>query len=170
MQSGSKLPQGLALSTGGVLSGTPATAGTNTFTVVVTDGSGDGDTATQKLTLTVQAATPPSPHIPVWVPPVVTPHTVTIDGQTMQVIEGYGLNTGQAIANGTVAGFVEERSALASGVTLTGEGVDSSYLFSIMDRRAWAPKCMCQLSSRASLRRSIKSWASFQRGRIIPCE
>lgn len=131
VQSGSTLPHGLTLSTGGVLSGTPATAGTNTFTVVVTDGS--GATATQKLTLTVQAATPPSSPIPVWVPPVVTPHTVTIDGQTMQVIEGYGLNTGQAIANGTVAGFVEERSALASGVTLTGEGVDSSYLFSIMD-------------------------------------
>ena len=38
--SGSTLPAGLTLSLGGVLSGTPTTAGSYTFSITVTDGSG----------------------------------------------------------------------------------------------------------------------------------
>jgi hypothetical protein len=46
------LPPGLSLS-GGIISGTPATAGTYTFTVQVTDGA---TTATQSLTITISQA------------------------------------------------------------------------------------------------------------------
>jgi hypothetical protein len=46
------LPPGLALSTGGVLSGTPTTRGTSSFTVGVTDGS---QSATKALSLAVLA-------------------------------------------------------------------------------------------------------------------
>ena len=48
------LPAGISLTTAGVLSGTPTTAGTATFTVKVTDSA--AKTATQALTLTVAAA------------------------------------------------------------------------------------------------------------------
>jgi len=48
------LPAGITLDAGGKLSGTPTAAGTSTFTVRVTDGS--GQTADQQLSLTVAAA------------------------------------------------------------------------------------------------------------------
>jgi len=47
------LPPGLTLSSGGVLSGTPTTAGTYSFTIEVTDGASATDT--QLLSLTVSA-------------------------------------------------------------------------------------------------------------------
>jgi hypothetical protein len=52
--SAGSLPAGLTLSSAGVLSGTPVTAGTSTFTVTVTDAA--GATATQDYTLTINAA------------------------------------------------------------------------------------------------------------------
>ncbi len=57
------LPAGLTLSTSGLISGTPTTAGSSTFTVQATDAN--GATATQALTLAVNA------------PAVVAPPTVT---------------------------------------------------------------------------------------------
>ncbi|MBU0656374.1 MAG: cellulase family glycosylhydrolase [Gammaproteobacteria bacterium] len=56
LNSGS-LPAGLSLSTAGVISGTPTTAGTASFSVKVTDGKSLSDT--QALSLTI-AATPPA--------------------------------------------------------------------------------------------------------------
>lgn len=49
------LPAGLTLTSGGVIQGTPTTAGAETFTVQVTSG---GVLNTQQLTLTVNASTP----------------------------------------------------------------------------------------------------------------
>jgi hypothetical protein len=54
--SGSTLPAGLTLSSAGVLSGTPTTAGSTTFSVTVTDSSSPATTATQSLSLTVTGA------------------------------------------------------------------------------------------------------------------
>jgi hypothetical protein len=51
--SAGSLPAGLTLPSGGTISGTPTTAGTSSFTVVVTDT--DGNTATQALSLAVVA-------------------------------------------------------------------------------------------------------------------
>ncbi len=45
------LPPGLSISTGGVISGTPTTAGTSSVAVTVTDGT--GNTASQNISLTV---------------------------------------------------------------------------------------------------------------------
>ena len=50
-------PVGLALGTNGEISGTPTTVGTSNFTVEVT--SGDGQTDTQALSITVNAPQPP---------------------------------------------------------------------------------------------------------------
>jgi hypothetical protein len=48
------LPEGLALSPSGLLSGTPGAAGTSTFTVRATDSSTPAQSATRTYTLTVQ--------------------------------------------------------------------------------------------------------------------
>ncbi len=53
------LPAGLTLSAGGVISGTPTTQGTSTFTVRVTDAAAVTDD--QQLSLTVNAPPPPGP-------------------------------------------------------------------------------------------------------------
>lgn len=50
------LPSGLTLSTAGVISGTPKTAGTSSFTVRVIDSAGTPQQDDQPLTLTIQAA------------------------------------------------------------------------------------------------------------------
>ncbi len=52
-QTGGTLPPGLALSSNGLLSGTPAAAGAFTFTVNVTDSSTPAQTATQTLTIAI---------------------------------------------------------------------------------------------------------------------
>jgi hypothetical protein len=51
------LPIGLTLSTSGVISGTPSTAGTSTFTVNVSDSSNPVSTSTQNLTIQVTSTT-----------------------------------------------------------------------------------------------------------------
>lgn len=50
------LPNGLSLTSAGILSGTPTVAGTFSFTVRVTDSSGPPQTATKSLTLTIVSA------------------------------------------------------------------------------------------------------------------
>lgn len=55
LASGSTLPVGLALSTGGVISGTPTSAGTTSFTVQVTDSSSPVQNAQATLSITIAA-------------------------------------------------------------------------------------------------------------------
>ena len=55
VDSGSTLPAGLTLSSAGVLSGTPTAAGTDTFSVTVTDSSSPVTTATKSLSLVVSS-------------------------------------------------------------------------------------------------------------------
>lgn len=57
--SSGSLPTGLSLSAAGVISGTPSTSGTASFSVKVTDSKGLSDT--QALSMTVAAAPPPPP-------------------------------------------------------------------------------------------------------------
>lgn len=52
---GSSLPTGLSLSSSGIISGTPTTAGTSTFAVSATDSGTPVQTAAQQLSLTVNA-------------------------------------------------------------------------------------------------------------------
>lgn len=54
--SGSNLPDGLNVSAGGVISGTPTAAGNANVTLLVTDGQSPPATATKQLTLTVAPA------------------------------------------------------------------------------------------------------------------
>ena len=66
-------------------------------------------------------------------PPGVTPEPVTVGSVTTQVIGNLGYNPVTAIQRGAFGGFAEERAAIVSGVSLTGEGSDSPYLVAIMD-------------------------------------
>ncbi len=54
LQFGGALPLGLNLSTDGIISGTPTSAGTSSFTVMVTDSASTAQSATKALTLTIQ--------------------------------------------------------------------------------------------------------------------
>ena len=76
------LPTGLALSSGGVLSGTPSAAGTQTFTVQAMDLSFNAGTRTYSLTIipTPLAINPPS--LPVGTVGTAYSQTVTASGGT----------------------------------------------------------------------------------------
>jgi len=57
LASGSTLPAGLALSSSGLLAGTPTALGVNTFSIRVTDSAAVPATATQSFTLTISGGT-----------------------------------------------------------------------------------------------------------------
>lgn len=84
------LPKGVTLSPGGVLSGTPTTAGPATFTVEVTDGA--SATEMQSLTLTVQAAVSP---LTVTTTSLPTATVGTAYSQTIHASGGTGSDTWQ---------------------------------------------------------------------------
>jgi hypothetical protein len=73
--SGSSLPAGLTLSSGGVISGAPTVQGTTSFTVRVTDASKPALTANATLSITITGSAPP-PTCPctIW-PSTATPGT-----------------------------------------------------------------------------------------------
>jgi hypothetical protein len=97
LASGSTLPAGLTLSPAGVISGTPTTAGTSTFTVQITDSSTPPLTATQSLSITVTStATIQTP------PP----------GSTVTLVA----NTDYKVPNGTT---VSSGSLTINGVSVT---------------------------------------------------
>lgn len=77
--------------------------------------------------------TPTIRSSPQWAPPSIMPVTVTVNGHKAEVIGSLGYNAAQAIQNGTYRGYAEERAALASGITYSGEGTHSAYLSAILD-------------------------------------
>jgi hypothetical protein len=98
------LPSGLTLSATGVLSGTPATDGTFTFTVEVIDGN--GDVGSTELTLTIS----PAPTIVV---------TSSVSGMTA----GAPVTGGLSASGGTEPyTFVVSNGSLPAGVTLSSSG------------------------------------------------
>ena len=77
--SGSSLPAGLTLSSGGVISGTPTVQGTTSFTVQVTDASSPVQTTSAALSITIAGSAPP-PTCPctIW-PSTATPGTADVN-------------------------------------------------------------------------------------------
>ena len=77
--SGSSLPAGLTLSSGGVISGTPTVQGTTSFTVQVTDASSPVQTTSAALSITIAGSAPP-PTCPctIW-PSTATPGTADMN-------------------------------------------------------------------------------------------
>jgi hypothetical protein len=85
LTSGSTLPAGLALSSNGIISGTPTAPGTTSFTVKVTDSSSPAQTAQATLSITIASSAPP-PGCPctIW-PSTATPGGSLDSNQTQPV-------------------------------------------------------------------------------------
>jgi uncharacterized repeat protein (TIGR01451 family) len=111
------IPPGLTLSTStGLISGTPTTAGTSSFTVRVTDHSGQSDIATVNLTVTA------GPSLAFAAPPIGWTHTVY--GYTLTESGGIGPYA-FSLATGTLpAGISLSPSGVLSG-TPTATGTSS---------------------------------------------
>ena len=98
------LPTGLALSTAGLLSGTPTAAAASTFTITATDTA--GATAAQSFTLTVNAAVAITPTtLPAW--------TANKSGYSQTLSKTGGTGT---------ATFAVTTGTLPAGLTLTTAG------------------------------------------------
>ena len=104
------LPAGLALSNAGVISGTPTTVATGTFTVKVTSGT---SSATQAMSIAVTASTSTS-ALPVFVQTVSLPNAIvgTAYAQALLATGGGGAIT-WSLLNG----------ALPAGISLSSAGV-----------------------------------------------
>ena len=107
------LPAGVTLTTAGLLSGTPTTAGSSTFTIRGTDAN--GCFAELSYTIVIAAAPPPPPVCPTITlsPPTLPNGTVGV--AYSQTIVGNGGNAPYSF--GVTAG------ALPAGVTLTAAGL-----------------------------------------------
>ena len=105
--SGSALPAGLSLSTGGIISGKPTAAGTATFTVKVTDSA--SNTATSSLSITINAGV--SITTPITLPAGYVGGSYS---QTLAATGGTGTGYTWAVTSG---------STLPAGLTLSSAGV-----------------------------------------------
>ena len=70
--SGTALPPGLSVSSGGTLSGTPTTPGTYPMQISVTDGASPPNSATGIVTIIIQNAPPPPPPLAITTPTLAT--------------------------------------------------------------------------------------------------
>jgi large repetitive protein len=112
------LPIGLTLSTGGILSGTPAQNGGGSFTVVVTDGAGR----------TLNSFALPLFVNPAGLPPALTTSTAEMDNASVGVPYRFALNF-QRSGVGPFTWTVAPGSTLPPGLAiLSGNGVVPDYL------------------------------------------
>ena len=105
--SGSTLPGGLSLSAAGVLSGTPTTAGTPSFTVTVTDSAQNTASATFTITTKAGVSITTGTTLP-------TGYVGVNYSQTLAATGGSGTGYSWAVASG---------STLPAGLTLSAAGV-----------------------------------------------
>ena len=133
LATGSNLPAGLALSAGGVISGTPTVTGTTSFTVQVTDSGGPKQTAQATLSITL-APDPPPPSCPctIW-PNTAAPGTPdTGVGPSLEVgvkfttssngqISGIRFYKGVNNTGTHVGNLWSSTGTLLASVTFTGE-------------------------------------------------
>ncbi len=104
---GSSLPAGLTLSTAGVLSGKPTTAGSPSFSVMVTDSASNTGNATYTLTINPAVSVTTATTLP-------TGYAGSNYSQTLAATGGSGTGYTWAVASG---------SALPAGLTLSTSGL-----------------------------------------------
>ena len=129
------LPPGLALSSGGQITGTPTATGTSTFTVQITDSGTPAQTATQTLSITVAASGCPCSIAGTITGSGGNAATVTLTGGTSVTANASGNYIANGLANGTYivtpskAGYVftpNSQSVLVSGTSVTGVNFSST--------------------------------------------
>ena len=109
IESGTSLPTGLSLNISGVITGTPTTAGSYTFLVVVTDSV--GDTATQPYTVVINSA------------PTITPTSLPNWDKSLA---GYKQTVAASGGTGTLTLSLKSGTSLPTGLASTaGTGVIS---------------------------------------------
>jgi hypothetical protein len=132
----------LAVSTGGVITGTPAATGTATFTVQVTDSASHTATANYiiqayaPLTLTTPSSSVPGPGYvnAAYTASIaalggVVPYTYAVNGSTLAANGSVSLGDGLSITNnatGTVLNITGTPTAVNSGITFTVKVTDSA--------------------------------------------
>ena len=117
---GGAQPPGLSFSSGGVLSGTPTTAGTFSFTVKVSDSSNPPQSATAPLTVTIQIVVPPITLTGLEAPAVPTrPVSVglQLSAPAPMALQGELSLSFRANAAGVAGGWADPALQFASGGT-----------------------------------------------------
>ena len=129
------LPDGLALSSGGTISGTPTTAGTSTFTVKASNGV-EPDASVQ-LSITIEAA-PVAPTI----------KTASLPNGRVGVVYSQTLAaTGDAPIFWSAEGTLPDGLALSSGGTISGTPTTAgTSIFTVKASNGVVPDAMKQLS------------------------
>lgn len=123
LAAGSTLPAGLSISTAGAITGTPATAGTYTFSLVATDAIGCKTTAVYTLVingaLTLPTATLPNGMAGKVYPPITLPSPT--GGSTPYVFSSANLPAGLSLDpnTGTITGTPTTAGAYTFTVTAT---------------------------------------------------
>ena len=132
LSGGTLLPTGLSLATNGAIMGTP-TGASSTFTVEAT--SGDGQTATQQLTITINVAITTT-SLPNALPTVAYSETLAATGgdsdYTWSVTVG-SLPTGLSLATSTglISGAATGASSTFTVQVASGDGQTATQTFSI---------------------------------------
>lgn len=108
-----------------------------------------------------------SPLLSVWTLPVITTEPVTIGKNTSQVIGNMGYNAVQAITEGSAPGYEEERAAIQTGASATGEGATPVTCRPFYPVLVSNFSGMCQPKNKVSLPLSISTSKSSRHGRII---
>ncbi len=119
------LPAGLTLSSSGLLSGTPTTVGSSTFTVQVVDGSGQSATESVTLVVTDKPAAPAPPTATAGITSATVSWVAPVNNGS--AITGYVVTPYQAGVAQTPVSY----DATATSRTLTGLTAGSSYTFTV---------------------------------------
>lgn len=134
LTNGTTLPAGMSLSSGGVVSGTPTTAGTTMFTVKVTDSASDTATGTVSITinagLSVTTASIPNGTVGTTYSTTLAASGGTGSGYTWTITSGASSLTGVGLSmssGGTISGTpTTPETAAAFTVQVTDSGSDKA--------------------------------------------
>jgi len=123
---GSSLPTGLSLSSAGVISGTPSTAGTTSFIVTVYDSASHNNSKTLSITIATMAITTTTlPNGTLGV--AYTPQTLGVSGGTSPytwTVSSGALPTSLSLASGT--GIISGTPSVAGAFSFTARVADSA--------------------------------------------
>ena len=150
--SGGALPTGLNLSTAGVISGSPTTAGNYAFTVQVQDSSTPAQTATKSLAMEVIA--PPAASLPF------NDDFSTSKGWTFSAPWSRAAATAYSATVPTRSEPGTDTTASTTDNMILGDTIGGDYASS-MTTTAWAVSPVVNCSSASAVQLRFQRWAGF---------